>query len=204
MENNGFTPQPSPSNVPGQAFINGTISEPPKGSQKKSKKYVYICLFAIALLVAASIGVYFWQSQIVKSKEKEIVQLQQELNQAKEYNKNLPAIVSLPTDSQYTHSDCSKNLSNTVLAVLTPTPIEGHQAYLEVCLEDGESVPSLQGLTATSTAKVIVFETSADGQKTFKYGAGSGEPLCFSNKILPENVANGLSAATKLPICKTF
>ena len=203
MENNSFNPQPNTGNVTGPTFSSSPVAEPPK-KQKKSKVFLIISIVAIIVFAAALAGVYYWQNQMVKSKEKEVAQLQQDLNRALENNKNLPAVVSLPTESQYTHSDCSNNLTNTTLAVLTPTPVEGHQAYLEVCLGDGESVPSLQGLTATATARVIVFETTADGQKTFKFGAGSGEPLCFSDDILPKNVAQGLSTATKLPICKTF
>lgn len=168
---------------------------------KKKRSTMLVFALMLLLLIVASAGIYMWQNNQVKSKQKALTQAQAQLSTALTTS---DAIVALPTNKDAGHSDCSKNFTNTVYASLTPKPVDGYQAYLAVCLGDGQTVPSLQGLTPTSTATVVVFKTSENGSKKFVYGAGTGEPFCMSKKILPANVAADLSTATKLPICKTF
>lgn len=182
-------------------------SPSPAPSPKKGNKIGLWIAFVLLIIISLGAigGVYIWQNKLVQDEQKKVVDTQAELATSVAKYKQLRASVGLPTNKDVGHSDCSKkDLSNTIHAALTPEPIGGYQAYLQTCLGDGPEAPSLQGMQRTSVTSVVVFKANSDGTKSFKFGAGTGEPLCFSSKILPASTANALSEATKLPICKTF
>jgi hypothetical protein len=174
---------------------------------KKSKKWIIYLLFIFILVLSVG-GVYYWQSNEVKNKENQIQKIQEQSNALKSdldaKNARLK-LTQLTNQEELKNTDCSrKDFSNTIISSLTAEPIAGHQAYIVICLGDGEAAPSLQGPTNSSSGSVIVLKVNEDGTRTLVFGTGSGEPYCVSSKIIDSNVANQLSSATKLPICSTY
>jgi hypothetical protein len=170
--------------------------------EKSTSKSIVKYLLLIAILLASVGATYIWQHTLLTNKEKQLASTQSKLvtSQAtlEVTTKKLATaendlkFVALPTGNEIT-PQCSKaNNGNMALSALTPRPIDNYQAYVVTCI--GEDIPS----------RVIAVKTKPDGSRSFAFGAATGEPICISGKALPQDAANNISKATKVPVCKSF
>lgn len=169
----------------------------PKGS---GKRVVVTLVLALLLAASGALGYMFYKTQ------NENTQLNAELTSTKgELKLREGELAGLKgelsnavTDKEvsYFSPQCEgKNEDNLLISKLNKTPVQEHNAYLVTCKQEMQKSNPL--------VKVTVLKVNDDGTKSFKYGAGSGEPRCISSKILGA-VATELQQVTGLPNCKTF
>jgi hypothetical protein len=168
------------------------INPQPLTNTQKNHSHSLLWIAIALLLVAgigASYGTYTWQ-------HKNTVSVQQELDSA---NKKIITIqakekfYALPAQSDFSPMCETSDNNNLIVASLTPEPVEKHQAFIIKCANK-MSIPE----------RVVAFKVHDDGSRSFAFGAGTGEPLCISSKIINANAANEISRKTLVPICKTF
>lgn len=146
----------------------------------------------IVLLLAgsgASFGVYTWQ-------HKKTVVVQLALNDANKRIGTLEAkekLYALPAQAEFSPECETRDNDGLIAAALTPEPIAKYQAFIIKCANK-LSIP----------ARVVAFKVHDDGSRSFAFGAGTGEPLCISSKIIDAQAASEISRKTLVPLCKTF
>src|SRR5581483_8804082 len=140
-----------------------------------------VIVLLLILAAAACYGLYAWQHN-------KLTNAQQSLNDA---NNKISLLVAqqktfaLPTASNFSPQCKSKDNSDLIVAALTPKPVDNYQAYIESCANDDKT-----------PARVVAFKVKADGTRSFAYGAGTGEPMCISAKIIDAKAAQDISKQT--------
>ncbi len=174
--------EPDDQNTNNQASVNN----------QKAHSHLFLWIIILLLLLigsSASFGVYQWQHN-------QTLAAQQALIDANKKISNLEAVAklaALPVASDFSPQCESKNNSDLIVASLTPEPVAKYQAFIINCLNH-KSIPD----------RVVAFKIHDDGSRTFAFGAGTGEPMCISSKIIDANAATEISRKTLIPICTTF
>ncbi len=166
-------------------------TQPISDAKPKGKKLAWILVIVLALSTAAGFGLYFQTKQQKEDLQKELLSTKSDLDKA---NEELKKAVFLPEGDKY-EPLCSSNNADTRLAQVNTSPINGYNLYMASCSDEvlDQNFSSIQ---------IIGFKVSGDGEQTFAFGVGQGEPFCVPDaRILPVADAAAISAATGLPLC---
>ena len=176
-----LSPDIPPAPNPPQA----TVPRPHNGRRRSWAMVVLVLILAFGLIY----GVYSWQHSKLKTSQQSLTGANSQISALEAAQK----LYALPTSSDFGPECASKDNSELVSASLTPKPVDNYQAYLVACAND-----------TTIPVRVMAFKIGSDGSRSFAYGAGTGEPLCISSKIINATAAQDISKQTGVPICKTF
>lgn len=166
-------------------------TQPITSAKPKGSKLAWILVIILALSTAAGFGLYFQTKQQKEKLQTELNTTQAELSKAEE---QLKKAVILPTGDSFS-PQCGSNNDNTRLAKVNTEPINGYNLYISGCWNEVSNQDF-------SSIQIIGFKVSDDGEQTFAFGVGQGEPFCVPDaRILPEADAAAISKATGLPLC---
>ncbi len=163
---------------------------------KPSPLWKIVALIMALLTLIISTLIYSWQHRQLETAKNSLNTTNQALDSANQKINDFIAkekLYTLPDKSSFSPQCETTNNDGLIISSITPQPISGFQAYIINCANN-PSIP----------ARITAFKVQDDGSRSFAFGAGTGEPLCISNKIIDSSAANEISNKTRIPICNTF